>query len=308
MSIDSESVAKPFLDKLEHAFYSLPSSIPTSGSISEEDTLLGKDLVNHSDNLEEEYKFFDKSLRTIFGNPTSEKGLSFPERGRRLNNILEDFQVMIDTIETSKGCHPSYLHGVINWCTHLIVAAKALHDCPEKTKVTVIAAVPPPSHQTATVPLPIQAFPIPKENASTPKKVPKPTLHKQSALGFDTIISKIRRAQKVDIEDTPKASTSSSMATMKVGRLNFKVLTRKEAIAQSARDTAAARKVSSAFRRQEKKKKADAALRKSADANARQKKCRKKQYMAQIANGSRDASGKPVKKTINAMVSQTQML
>lgn len=117
---------KKLLKDLQSAFSNLPHSIPDSWHISKHDTLIGESLTNHSSDVDAEYAFFDDGLVQIFGHP--DIGLTFPERGRWLNDLVEDFEVMLDKIDAGPDSFKHFENDVMHWGNALITSAEALHN------------------------------------------------------------------------------------------------------------------------------------------------------------------------------------
>jgi hypothetical protein len=112
------------LRALRAAFTSLPWSIPNN--VSDHDTLLGESITNTSSDVTEEFSHFNASLCSIFGQP--EGGLVFPERGQRINDLVEDFEVMMDSVVLGPKPTKHLLNDILQWGNTLIAAANSLQN------------------------------------------------------------------------------------------------------------------------------------------------------------------------------------
>jgi hypothetical protein len=255
--MDSVSSVK-LLKDLRAAFLSLPPSVPL---ISDNDTIDG--ITNTSSDVDTEYVNFNNSLRKIFGDP--ETGITFPERGQRLNDIVEDFDVMMDTIARGPHSTRHLMDEVSSWVAALVLAAK---DLINKHKSGASTRSQPIHNETTTpnsCPIPAKEKPLPTASIAPRRQHPSMNRMRIGTLPFT----------KIGAEETANQSRRESD--------NF----RKDAVERSRKE------------RQAKERRLDE---KRASAVRRQRECRERKKSKEIRSGLRNSSGRKLKKTVNSTV------
>lgn len=270
--MNSESVdTTKLLKELRAAFLRLPPSVPL---VSNNEALDGEYITNTGSDAHVEYHNFNHSLRQIFGD--LETGLIFPERGQRLNDLVEDFEVMIDIIARGPDSVHHLLDEVLFWAQTLIMAAK---DLRHKHDVTM----------------------------STHNSGELRSMFTQLVFE-ETIDIPLRLAAEIPLQSdnhalsTPPTQYHPPMNRMRPGTLPFRKIGAEEAASQSRREFAIARKDTKEQKRKDRKAKERKQDEKRAAAVRRQRECRERKKSRDIQSGLRNPAGKKVRKTVNDAV------
>jgi hypothetical protein len=129
-----------FLQELRTAFTDLAWSLPSNINVSLDDTLLGESITNMSSDVAKEFDNFNASLCQIFGRP--ETGIRFPDRGQRLDDLVEDFEVMIDTVIFGPKSIKHLLDKNFGWGHALIATSRRLQENVQRNVSTAHAKAP----------------------------------------------------------------------------------------------------------------------------------------------------------------------
>jgi hypothetical protein len=262
----SSHEGKKLLRELRAAFSSLPRSIPND--VSDYESLLSESITNTSGDVAKEFAHFDASLRNIFGDP--ETGLVFPERGQRITDLVEEFDVMIDSVVLGPESTRHLLDEIFQWGNDLVAAAEGLqHDEPRH----------PPLGSSMVL-----------------GKAPRTT---QSLLPFGT-----PKSAQPSTKSIPK---QTPMSKMRLGTLPFATISKEEAESQTAREFLAGRNDAKSVRQKESVVKQKKHAAKRAGAVRRQREFRERKRNVEIALGTRNSAGKKVTANVNNTVRVTQI-
>jgi len=254
-----------FLQELRTAFTDLLWSLPSNVSL--DDTLLSESITYTSSNIAKEFENFNASLCQIFGRP--EIGIRFPEWGQQLNDLVEDFEVMLDTVVFGPESTKHLLDKIFGWGHALIAASRRLQENVQRNISTAHA------------------------------KAPQLLLAKrQSILSFAT-------PKSVSIKSHP---AQPPMNKMWLGTLPFTKISAEEAKAQSNRDVLEMQKNNALVKQNERDIKQKKLDKKCAGAVEHQQECQKRKRNCEIASGMRNSAGRKVRKIVNDTVREIYQL